>query len=98
MSPDTRFMAFTTSEYVGGNTCFLEGRLIIESRLSEPELEEFYTSRYGGKYWGSVDSLPVYPIGEKSDGLPQFGIRALAVMGDFSCWWMLTFYFATLNF
>ena len=49
---DSRVVGFTTFDTAGGNTCFVVGRLTIESDLPESKLTHFYNSRYDSKWYG----------------------------------------------
>lgn len=75
--PESRYVDFAIEDASGGTSCFVIGRLVIESNLPEEQLTEFYRSHYGKNYWGGVDPITAYEIDNSPDGKHWYRISAL---------------------
>jgi hypothetical protein len=78
--PDSKVIEVVVEDKLSGNGCYIVGELTIESRLSEDELEEYYTSRYHPQYYSRFidgDGIYVEPINNKANGDALYVVNVL---------------------
>lgn len=78
--PDSNVIEVVVEDKFSGNGCYVVGELKIESRLSEDELEEYYTSRYHPQYYSRFidgDGIYVEPINNQANGDALYIVNVL---------------------
>lgn len=76
--PESDYIDFTTYNSGGGNTCWIVGRVTIESQLSADELQGFYNSHYPDFYGYMIaGGLKIEPIENISDQRSSYAIEAI---------------------
>lgn len=82
--PDGHVMDFTTYNSGGGNSCWIVGRLTIESNGSLTAIQEFYNSRYYPKFFGYMiaKGLKIEVLNADSD---KKSIHTVEAIKPFNC-------------